>query len=258
MRIVAQPGRDKAQPAATQDKGGSERGDAMSGVLLVTGGSRGVGAAICRTCAELGYAVSVNFRTNEQLAKTVVDAIVGRGGKAIAVQGDVTREPEIVAMFDRLDRTFGRITGLVNNAGGGVGIGPVAETTPVQIEAAIALNLTGPILCARGGSPNVNRTRRRRWCNHQRLFDVGIQRWHGGLANYAAAKGGLESFTIALANEVGRDGIRVNRIRLGAMETDAHMNDTAEWRAAMTATIVLRRYGKPEEVANAAAFLLSD
>jgi NAD(P)-dependent dehydrogenase (short-subunit alcohol dehydrogenase family) len=231
----------------------------MSGVLLVTGGSRGVGAAICRACAELGYAVAVNFRTNEQQAKSVVDAIVGRGGKAIAVQGDVTREADIVAMFDRLDRSFGRITGLVNNAGGGVGIGPVAETTPAQIEAAIALNLTGPILCAREAVRRMSTARGGAGgaiinVSSMSAFNGGM----GGLANYAAAKGGLESFTIALANEVGRDGIRVNCIRLGAMETDAHMNDTTEWRAAMTATIVLRRYGNPKEAANAAAFLLSD
>jgi NAD(P)-dependent dehydrogenase (short-subunit alcohol dehydrogenase family) len=231
----------------------------MSGVLLVTGGSRGVGAAICRVCAELGYAVAVNFRSNEQQAKAVVDAIVGTGGKAIAVQGDVTREAEIVAMFDRLDRTLGRITGLVNNAGGGVGIGPVAETTPAQIEAALALNLTGPILCAREAVRRMSTARGGAGgaivnVSSMSAFNGGM----GGLANYAAGKGGLESFTIALANEVGRDGIRANCIRLGATETDAHMNDTAEWRAAMTATIVLRRYGNPEEAANAAAFLLSD
>jgi len=79
----------------------------------------------------------------------------------------------------------------------------------------------------------------------------------GGLANYAAAKGGLESFTVALANEVGASGIRVNCIRLGAIETEVHLNDAPEWRAAMTSTIVLRRYGEPEEAAEAATFLLS-
>jgi NAD(P)-dependent dehydrogenase (short-subunit alcohol dehydrogenase family) len=231
----------------------------MAGVLLVTGGSRGIGAAICRAGAELGFAVAVNFRTTERQAEEVAGAIVAAGGRAVTIQADITREREVVAMFERLDRTLGRATALVNNAGGGVGSGPVEDTTAEQIAAAISLNLTAPILCSReavrrmskarggGGGGIVN-------VSSMSAFNGGM----GGLANYAAAKGGLESFTVALANEVGGNGIRVNCIRLGAIETEVHINDAPEWREAMTKSIVLRRYGEPEEAAQAAMFLLSD
>jgi NAD(P)-dependent dehydrogenase (short-subunit alcohol dehydrogenase family) len=230
----------------------------MEGVLLVTGGGRGVGAAICRAGATLGYAVAVNYLTNERRAAEVADAIRGAGGRAEAIRADVTRESEVLALFEQVDRRLGRVTGLVNNAGGGLGSGPIEDTTPAQISAAINLNLVAPILCAREAVRRMSRARGGAGgaivnVSSMSAFNGGM----GGLANYAAAKGGLESFTVALANEVGAGGIRVNCIRLGAIETEVHLNDAPEWRAAMTNTIVLRRYGEPEEAAEAAMFLLS-
>jgi len=231
----------------------------MGGVLLVTGGSRGVGAAICRGAARGGLKVAVNYVKAADKAAQVVDAIRAGGGEAVALQGDCTREADIVTLFGEIDRKLGRITALVNNAGGGVAIGPVADVTVDGLNAVMGLNLLGPILCAReavrrmatdrggGGGAIVN-------VSSMSAFNGGFP----GLANYAAAKGGLESFTIGLANEVGSKGIRVNCIRLGATETDAHLNDTAEWRETMTKTIVLGRYARPEEPAAAALFLLSD
>ena len=231
----------------------------MAGVLLVTGGSRGIGAAICRLGGRRGYRVAINYKQSADRARGVVDTIRADGGAAVAIQGDVTSETDIVRMFDELDRTVGPITALVNNAGGGVGLGPIDQVTTQQLDAVIGLNLTGPILCAReairrmsidyGGTGGaiVN-------VSSMSAFNGGF----AGLVTYAAAKGGLESFTIGLANEVGPKGIRVNCIRLGAIETDAHAADSPEWRAAMTQTIVLTRYGNPEEVAETAMFLLSD
>ena len=230
----------------------------MERVLLVTGGGRGVGAAICRAGAADGYAVAVNYLANERRAREVADAIRAAGGHAEAIRADVTRENDVLSLFEQVDRRLGRLTGLVNNAGGGLGAGPVEDTTPAQISAAINLNLVAPILCAREAVRRMSRARGGTGgaivnVSSMSAFNGGM----GGLANYAAAKGGLESFTVALANEVGASGIRVNCIRLGAIETEVHLNDAPEWRAAMTSTIVLRRYGEPEEAAEAATFLLS-
>jgi len=230
----------------------------MSGILLVTGGSRGVGAAICRAAARGGFKVAVNYLKSADRATAVVDAIRADGGDAIAVQGDCTSESDIVALFTEVDRKLGRVTGLVNNAGGGVGLGPVEEVSTEKLAAVIGLNLIGPILCAREA---VRRMSTERGGQGGAIVNVSsMSAFNGGfagLANYAAAKGGLESFTIGLANEVGSKGIRVNCIRLGAIETDAHLNDTPEWRETMIRTIVLKRYGQPDEAAAAAAFLLS-
>jgi len=231
----------------------------MAGVLLVTGGSRGIGAAICRLGARRGYKVAVNYKYSADRARSVADALRTDGGEAVAIQGDVTSETDIVRVFAELDRTLGRITALVNNAGGGVGLGPIDQVTPQHLDAVIGLNLTGPILFAREA---IRRMSTDHGGTGGAILNVSsMSAFNGGFAglvSYAAAKGGLESFTIGLANEVGPKGIRVNCIRLGAIETDAHVNDAPEWRAAMTQTIVMKRYGNPEEVAETAIFLLSE
>jgi len=231
----------------------------MGGVLLVTGGSRGIGAAICRLAARQGFRVAVNYSRSADRAMDVVNAIRAEGGEAAAVQGDVTREADIVAMFAWIDKTLGPITALVNNAGGGGTLGPVEDVTAERLANVMNLNLIGPIFCTReavrrmsterggAGGAIVN-------VSSMSAFNGGM----GGLVHYAAAKGGLESFTIGLANEVGSKGILVNCIRLGAHETDAHNNEAPEWREAMTRTIVLGRYGRPEEAANAALFFLTE
>lgn len=231
----------------------------MAGVLLVTGGSRGIGAAICRLGARQGYKVAINYKQSADRAASVVDAVRAEGGQAVAIQGDVTDETDIVRVFVELDRTLGRITALVNNAGGGVGLGPIDQITAQHLDAVMGLNLTGPILCAREA---IRRMSTDHGGTGGAILNVSsMSAFNGGfpgLVSYAAAKGGLESFTVGLANEVGPEGIRVNCVRLGAIETDAHVGDSPEWRAAMTQTIVMKRYGSPEEVAETAMFLLSE
>jgi NAD(P)-dependent dehydrogenase (short-subunit alcohol dehydrogenase family) len=231
----------------------------MGGVLLVTGGSRGVGAAICRLAAQSGFKVAVNYLQSAKRANDVVSSICASGGEAVAIQADCSVELDIMRLIADVDRQLGRITALVNNAGGGVAQTFVDSTPAETLQQIVALNLTGPILCAReavrrmsipeggGGGAIVN-------VSSMAAFNGGF----AGLANYAAAKGGLESFTIALANEVGDKGIRANCIRLGAIETDAHQNDSTSFRKSMLRTIVLKRYGRPEEVAAAAVFLISE
>jgi len=121
----------------------------MSGVILVTGGSRGVGGAICRAAANRGYKVGINFRQSERLARLLADAIRAEGGTAVAIQGDITIEQDIIRVFSELDGSLGRITALVNNAGGGIGSGPIHQASIPALQAVMALNLIGPILCAR-------------------------------------------------------------------------------------------------------------
>lgn len=231
----------------------------MGRVLLVTGGSRGVGAAVCRAAARHGFKVAVNYVQAEERANGVVNSIRAEGGEAISIQADCTSESDIARMFRDVDQKLGRIGGLVNNAGGGVALSRVEDITSERLHDVISLNLTGPILCAREA---VHRMSTDRGGEGGAIVNVSsMSAFNGGfpgLVGYAAAKGGLESFTVGLANEVGNQGIRVNCIRLGAIETDAHLNDTPEWRAAMLRTIVLQRYGRPDEVADVATFLLSD
>jgi NAD(P)-dependent dehydrogenase (short-subunit alcohol dehydrogenase family) len=231
----------------------------MVGVLLVTGGSRGIGAAICRLGAHRGYKVAINYKQSAESARSVVDAIRTEGGEAVAIQGDVTREVDIVRVFAALDGTLGRVTALVNNAGGGVGPGSIDQVTTQHLDAVMGLNLIGPIVCAREA---IRRMSTDHGGTGGAILNVSsMSAFNGGfpgLVSYASAKGGLESFTIGLANEIGPKGIRVNCIRLGAIETDAHTGDSPEWRAAMMQTIVMKRYGNPEEVAETALFLLSE
>lgn len=231
----------------------------MGGVLLVTGGSRGVGAAICRAAAGDGFKVAVNYVQQSERATDVVNSIRAEGGGAATFQADCTNETDIVRLFESIDRTLGPVTALVNNAGGGVRLCRVEEMSTEQLGAVISLNLTGPVLCAREA---VRRMSTIRGGQGGAIVNVSsMSASNGGfpgLVGYAAAKGGLESFTVGLANEVGGQGIRVNCIRLGAIQTDAHRDDTPEWRETMLSTIVLNRYGLPEEAAAAAVFLLSE
>jgi NAD(P)-dependent dehydrogenase (short-subunit alcohol dehydrogenase family) len=201
----------------------------------------------------------VNYLKSADRAAEVVNTICAAGGTAIAVQADCTHEADIARLFHEVDQRLGRLTALVNNAGGSVGLSRVEDITFEQMNDVIRLNLTGPILCAREA---VRRMAAHRGGEGGAIVNVSsMSAFNGGfpgLVSYAAAKGGLESFTVGLANEVGSEGIRVNCIRLGAIETDAHLHDPPEWHEAMIRTIVLGRYGNAEEAAEAATFLLCD
>ena len=232
----------------------------MAKVLIVTGGGRGIGAQTARLAAERGYAVAVNFRGNRETADAVVRSIHDTGAKAIAVQTDVADEGAVVRMFETVDRSLGRVTALVNNAGivdRGI---RVADMTAARIARMFAINVTGSFLCAREA---VKRMSTRHGGAGGVIVNVSsIAARLGGAGeyvDYAASKGAIDTFTIGLAKEVGAEGIRVNAVRPGIIRTDIHIASGDPERVERIGRMApLQRPGEAQEVAQAILWLLSD
>ncbi|MBX3578543.1 MAG: SDR family oxidoreductase [Rhizobiaceae bacterium] len=244
----------------------------MGGVLLVTGGSRGIGAAICRGAAEAGYAVAINYNSSPDAAEALAKEIVAKGGKAIALKADVTQEPDVVRMFEEVDQKLGRLTALVNNAGGSrFPAAPtgnqLVDSPMIQIDGIIALNLTSAAYCSReavkrmstglggtgGAIVNVSSDCARRGGPPYRKDGVK------NLVMYGAAKAGMDALTLGLSTEVADQGIRVNAVRPATIVTEAHAADGgAGHYERMARLIPMGRPGQPSEVAEAVLFLLSD
>ena len=227
--------------------------------LIVTGASRGIGAAIARLAGQRGYAVAVNFRTGEQEARKVTTEIVAQGGRAIAVGADVSRENEIVRMFETAERELGPIRVLVNNAGVTGGFARVEDVSAEAIEKVFAVNVTGAILCAREA---VRRMSTRRGGAGGAIVNISSRAAHTGSAgewvHYAATKGAIHSFTIGLAREVATEGIRVNAVAPGLVDTDLHAANGEPGRLQrLMGTIQMARAGLPHEIAEGVLWLLS-
>ncbi len=228
-------------------------------VLLVTGGSRGIGAAVCQSAAAQGWAVVVNYASNRPAADAVVTAITKAGGTAVAVEGDVGSETGIDAIFAAVDKTFGRLDGLVNNAGI-VGMpARIDEITSERLERMLRVNVTGSILCAAAA---VRRMSVRHGGKGGVIVNLSsmaaVLGSAGQYVDYAASKGAIDSFTIGLSREVADDGIRVNAVRPGVIDTDIHASGGLPDRAReMSPTIPLKRPGTAQEVADAIVYLLS-
>lgn len=228
-------------------------------MLLVTGGGRGIGAAIARLAAARGFAVAVNYRHDTNAAEAVVAAIRASGGQAVAIQADVAREPEVLRLFAAAEEALGPIGALVNNAGITGGFARVEEVAAATVEAVLAANVAGPILCAREA---VRRMSTRRGGGGGAIVNISsLAARTGGSGewvHYAASKGAIDSFTIGLAREVAAEGIRVNAVAPGLISTDIHAAAGAPDRPARLApAIPMRRPGTPEEVAEAVLWLLS-
>jgi len=226
-------------------------------ILVVTGGSRGIGAQTARLAAAQGYAVAVNYRENRRAAETVVQSLKGR---AIAVQGDVASESDVVRMFETVDRELGRVTALVNNAGIVDRGTRVADMTAARVARMLAINVTGSFLCAREA---VKRMSTRLGGAGGAIVNVSsIAARLGGAGeyvDYAASKGAIDTFTIGLAKELGPEGIRVNAVRPGVIRTEIHAASGDPSRVErIGATAPLQRPGEAEEVARAILWLLSD
>ena len=224
------------------------------GLLIVTGGGRGIGAAIARRAARDGWAVCVNYLRDADAAGAVAAEIVAAGGRAAALPGDMTREDEIRAVFDRAEATFGPAQALVNNAGITGRNGPLADLDAETLRRVVDVNLIGPILCAREA------VRRFRAAGTKgaivNLSSTAAQTGSPGeYVHYAATKGAIESFTIGLGRELAADGIRVNAVAPGMIRTGIHAPGRLE---RVTARIPAGRPGEPEEIAEAVAWLLSD
>jgi len=229
------------------------------GTLIVTGASRGIGAAVARLAAGPGWSVAVNYSTGEAEAKQVVSEIVGSGGRAIAMRADVAKEDEIVRMFEISERELGPIKGLVNNAGITGGFTRVEDVSAEAIQRTFAVNVAGTILCAREA---VRRMSTRCGGTGGAIVNISSRAAHTGSpgewVHYAASKGAVDSFTIGLAREVATEGIRVNAVAPGLVETGLHAANGEPGRLErLKGTIPMGRAGLPQEVAEAILWLLS-
>ena len=229
-------------------------------ILLVTGGSRGIGAATARLAASRGYAVCVNYRRNREAADAVVADIAGAGGSAIAVQADVALEPDVVRLFETVDSKLGRLTSLVNNAGILEQQTRVEDMTAGRLERIFATNVTGSFLCAREA---VRRMSTKHGGQGGAIVNVssGASRLGspGEYVDYAASKGAIDTLTIGLSQEVATEGVRVNAVRPGFIETDIHADGGEPNRVERVKQFVpMRRGGSADEVAHAIVWLLSD
>jgi NAD(P)-dependent dehydrogenase (short-subunit alcohol dehydrogenase family) len=228
-------------------------------ILLVTGGGRGIGAATCRMAAARGYDVAVNYRADRESAEAVARDCAAAGARAIAVAGDVARDDQIERVFAAIDRDLGRLTHLVNNAGI-VGLAsPLADADPARVRAVIDLNVTGALLVARAAIRRISR----------RLGGAGgaIVNISSGAATlgspgdfvwYAASKAAIDTMTLGLSKELAGEGIRVNAVAPGLIETEIHATTGQPDRVARFApTVPLGRAGSADEVAETILFLLS-
>jgi NAD(P)-dependent dehydrogenase (short-subunit alcohol dehydrogenase family) len=232
----------------------------MSGVLVVTGGSRGIGAATAQLAAGRGWAVAVNYLSRADAAEAVVTSIRDRGGQAIAVQADVSTQDGASALFTAARAGLGPVTGLVNNAGIVARQGRVEDFTAERLERMWAVNVTSAFLCAReavlamstrhGGSGGsiVNVSSR-----------AAVLGSPGVYVDYAASKAAVDTLTTGLAKEVAGEGIRVNAVRPGVIRTEIHASGGEPNRVDRVApSVPMGRGGEPGEVAEAILWLLSD
>jgi NAD(P)-dependent dehydrogenase (short-subunit alcohol dehydrogenase family) len=232
---------------------------AKNGVLVVTGGSRGIGAATCLLAAERGWAVIVNYANNVTAAEHVTAQIHAKGGEAVAVRGDVSQPAEVEHIFAAADR-LGSLSGLVNNAGFGDPAARVEEMSAERIARVFATNVTGSFLCAAAA---IKRMSSRHGGKGGGIVNISSAAAKLGGANnyvdYAAAKGAIDTFTVGLALEVAAEGIRVNGVRPGIIDTEFHAATGDPDRAQrMAAAVPIPRPGTAEEVARAILWLLSE
>jgi NAD(P)-dependent dehydrogenase (short-subunit alcohol dehydrogenase family) len=228
-------------------------------VLLVTGGSRGIGAATALLAARKGYAVAVNYTRNEAAAQEVVRTIRAAGGRAEALHGDVADEAQVLNLFAQVDSKLGRLTALVNNAGI-VDVAARVEDMDLQrLKRMFDINVIGSIVCAREA---IKRMSTRHGGQGGAIVNVSSAAARigapGQYVDYAASKGAIDTFTVGLAKEVAAEGIRVNAVRPGLIETDIHASGGLPNRVRDLAHLVpMGRGGSAEEVAQAIVWLLS-
>lgn len=229
------------------------------GVLLVTGGGRGIGAATARLAAREGWAVAVNYTANSLSADEVVRAIRADGGSAITVKADVADEAQVLRMFEKIDAKLGRLTGLVNNAGVVDVTARVDEMSAARWKRMFDINVFGGFLCAREA---VRRMSTRHGGEGGAIVNVSSAASRigspGQYVDYAAAKGAIDTFTIGLAKEVAAEGIRVNAVRPGLIETEIHASGGIPDRVNLLKhQVPMQRGGTADEVAQAIVWLLS-
>ena len=229
-------------------------------ILLITGGSRGIGAATSVRAARAGWDVAINYTRDATAAEAVAAEVRALGRRAMVVQADVAEEAQVLAMFAAVDASWGRVTGLVNNAGIVDLPARVDEMSLQRLQRMWAVNITGSFLCAREA---LKRMSRRHGGPGGAIVNLSSAAARLGSPNqyvdYAASKGAIDTFTLGLAREVAAEGVRVNGVRPGIIDTDIHASGGQPDRAAQLApSVPLQRAGTSEEVAAAVVWLLSD
>lgn len=225
-------------------------------VLLIAGGSRGIGAACARMAGNRGYDVAVNYKSRDNAAADVVEAVKRSGGKAVALQGDMSVEADIERVFDKTARALGPITHFVHSSGITGKNSRLDAATTTTIRDVLDVNLFGALLCARAAVRRISTANSGQGGAIVLLSSMATMT--GGTNEYvcyAAAKGGVDVLTLGLAREVAKEGVRVNAVRPGVIDTDIHEPGRLE---RVTPLLPMGRPGRPEEIAEAILFLLSD
>lgn len=230
-----------------------------SRVLIVTGGSRGIGAAISLLAAARGYSVAVNYNTGKASANALVEEIQSRGGSAEAIQADISNESDILRLFQESDEKLGPLTALVNNAAITGGFSRIDKVKAAMLERLMAVNVTGAILCAREA---VLRLSTKHGGRGGAIVNISSRAAELGSAgewvHYAVTKGAIDTLTVGLAREVATEGIRVNAVAPGLVDTDIHAANGDPARIErLLPTIPMGRPGTPQEIAEGVLWLLS-
>jgi NAD(P)-dependent dehydrogenase (short-subunit alcohol dehydrogenase family) len=225
-------------------------------VLLIAGGGRGIGAATCRLAGSRGYDVAVNYKSNAKAAGSVVDAVKAAGGKAVAIPGDMAIEADVERVFDAAGAQLGPLTHFVHSAGIPGKLSRLEDASAANLREVIDVNLYGGLLCARAAVRRMSTAKGGPGGAIVLLSSIAsVTGGAGEYVFYAAAKGGIDALTNGLAREVVKEGIRVNAIRPGVIDTEIHPPGRVE---RITPLLPMGRPGRPDEIAEAILFLLSD
>jgi NAD(P)-dependent dehydrogenase (short-subunit alcohol dehydrogenase family) len=232
----------------------------MMGIAIVTGASRGIGAAVAIKLADQGHAVCVNYQSQAEPAQRIAASIITRGGNAMAVQADVASEDDVVRLFEQVSNELGPVDMLVNNAGVISEQGRLQDTTLQRFQRVMDVNVTGTFLCCREAIKYMSTANGGRGGSIVNLSSMAAKLGSPNeFIDYAASKGAVDTLTIGLAREIANQGIRVNGVRPGLIYTDIHATSGEPERVErVKGSVPMQRGGQPEEVAEAIVWLLSD